>query len=140
MNTIYTILLVSLLVSGLSFLAYRVYLQSQKKTSDYLENNEFVDKKLLSGNNLLFFYTDWCKHCRKSKPIWENLKKNNDLKVFNLNLVDIDGEDEKNYELLKNYKIKEYPTIILEYNNKKFIFDANLTTETLMKFLQSVYK
>jgi len=140
MNSIYTILFLSLLAGGLSFLAYWVYSQSQKKTSDYVENNEFKDKKYPSENNLLFFYTDWCKHCNNSKPVWNLVKKDSDFKHFDLNFVDINGEDEKNYDLLKIYKIKEYPTIILERDGKKFIFDANLTSETLMKFLQSVYK
>ena len=68
------------------------------------------------------------------------VKNDGDFKQFDLNFVDINGEDEKNYDLLKNYKIKEYPTIILQRDGKKFIFDANLTPETLLKFLQSVYK
>ena len=139
MRSIYTIFLV-LLAGGLSFLAYWVYVQSQKKTTNYVENNEFKDKKFPGGNNLLFFYTDWCKHCNNSKPVWNMVKNDGDFKQFDLNFVDINGEDEKNYDLLKNYKIKEYPTIILQRDGKKFIFDANLTPETLLKFLQSVYK
>ena len=139
MSFIYTIFLV-LLAGGLSFLAYWVYVQSQKKTTNYVENNEFKDKKFPGGNNLLFFYADWCKHCNTSKPIWNNIKKDSDFEEFDLNFVDIDGEKEENYDLLKNYKIKEYPTILLDRDGTKFIFDASLTHETLLKFLQSVYK
>ena len=30
----------------------------------------------LSGNSaeLMFFYTDWCPHCKTAKPVWESLK------------------------------------------------------------------
>jgi len=140
MNFIYTILLVSLLTVGLAYMAYRIFLQSQKKTQDYIENNEFKDKIKTSKSNLLFFYTNWCDHCRNSKPIWKQIQTDSDIQKFNLNFIDINCEDEKNNALLKNYNIKEYPTVILEHNNKKFIFDANLDAETLLKFLSSVYR
>ena len=36
------------------------------------------------------------------------------------------------------FNIKEYPTIILVMNNKKYVYDANLSELTLNKFLQAV--
>lgn len=139
MGYIYTILLVSLTAIGLSFLAYRVYLHSQKEKPSYLENNEFNDSKQTKKANLLFFYADWCKHCQTSKPIWENVKKDTEFLRFNVNFVDIDGDDNNNENLMKNYNVKEYPTIILERDDKKYIFDAELETETLFRFMSSVY-
>lgn len=141
MNSIYIIFLVSIIGVGLvTYMAYRTYLYTQKKTQTYIENNEFQDKRETSKNNLLFFYADWCEHCQKSKPIWKNIQKDSQFKKFNLNFVDIDGEDERNSEILKKYTVEEYPTIILERDNKKIIFDADLETETMMKFLTSVYE
>lgn len=140
MNFIYTIFFVSLSAIGLAYMAYRIYSQSQKETRKYIENNEFKNKRKGTKSNLLFFYADWCDHCQNSKPVWENIQKDADFQRFNLDFVGIDGEDEKNSEMLKKYNIKEYPTLILEHENKKFIFDANLETETLTKFLTSVYR
>lgn len=142
MKNIYIILLVSLFVSGLSYLAYYIYSDSQKEKNErtFIENNEYDKKKKNKKDNLLFFYANWCNHCQKSKPIWENAKKDTNIQQFNLNFVDVNGEDEINRELLETYNIKEYPTVILERDNKKIIFDANLTSETLLKFLSSVYQ
>lgn len=142
MKNIYIILLVSLFVSGLSYLAYYIYSDSQKEKNErtFIENNEYDKKKNNKKDNLLFFYANWCNHCQKSKPIWENAKKDTNIQQFNLNFVDVNGEDEINRELLETYNIKEYPTVILERDNKKIIFDANLTSETLLKFLSSVYQ
>lgn len=140
MNFIYTFLFVSLFAVGFAYMAYRMYLHTHKKTQHYIENNEFKDIRKSSKSNLLFFYANWCDHCQKSKPIWNNIQKDSEFQKFNLNFVEIDGEDEKNGEILKHYNIKEYPTIILEHENKKIIFDANLESETLMKFLTSVYR
>tara|TARA_Y100000992_G_C21085519_1_gene405417 strand:- start:207 stop:626 length:420 start_codon:yes stop_codon:yes gene_type:complete len=138
MKFIYTILLLSLSAIGLAYFAYRIYLHAQKEQKDYLENNEFNNSGEIRAN-LLFFYADWCDHCQTSKPIWENVKKDTNFLEFNVNFVDIDGDDEKNEKLLKHYNIKEYPTIILDRNNKKYIFDAELESETLLRFMTSVY-
>lgn len=140
MMSIYIILFILLLSCGLAYIAYRIYTESQKDTRKYIENNEFNDKRKSKKDNLLFFYANWCNHCQKSKPIWDNAKRDNNFQQFNLNFIDINGEKEENSELLQKYNIKEYPTVILEHDNKKIIFDANLTNETLMKFLTSVYE
>lgn len=139
MKNVYTILLVSLCAGGLAYLAYRIYLHSQPEKKDYIENNEFHDNKEQKGN-LLFFYADWCDHCQDSKPVWENVKKDTNFLKFNVNFVDIDGTDKKNENLLKHYDVKEYPTIILDLNDKKYIYDAQLESEILFRFLSSVYK
>lgn len=140
MKTIYIILIISLFASGLAFMAYRIYSRSQKESRTFVENNEFNDKKRNGNDNLLFFYANWCNHCQKSKPIWENAKSDIHFQKYNLNFIDINGEDDINSDLLETYNIKEYPTIILEHDNKKIIFDANLTNETLLKFLSTVYE
>ena len=77
MKIIYIILFVSLFATGLSFLAYRIYSNSKKEMNaqKFVENNEFNKKKSNKKDNLLFFYANWCNHCQKSKPVWENAKK-----------------------------------------------------------------
>ena len=53
-------------------------------------------------------------------------------------LYDIDGENKENKLFLKEFNIKEYPTIILLKNNKKYIFDAKLEKNRLLEFLKAV--
>ena len=67
------------------------------------------------------------------------MKKDTNFLRFNVNFVDIDGDDNNNENLMKIYNVKEYPTIILERDDKKYIFDAELETETLLRFMSSVY-
>ena len=40
--------------------------------------------------------------------------------------------------MCKTYNIKEYPTIVLVNNDKKYIYDANLSKETLDIFIDTV--
>ena len=140
MNYIYIILGILLAVL-LLFIAYTLYndYKTTQKNNEFIENNEFQNKKQVNKDKLLFFYANWCNHSKKSKPVWEKIKKDETFKQFNIDYVDIDGEDKKKSHVLKIYNIKEYPTIVLDKNNKKYIFDANLEEETLLKFLTSVY-
>ena len=68
---IYTILFVSLSAAGLAYMAYRIFFCSHKKTQDYIENNEFKDKKLRQVKVICYFFMDWCDYCQNSKPILE---------------------------------------------------------------------
>lgn len=139
MSYIYIVLSI-LLTTILSFISYRVYVNYKNSLSenDFVENNEFKN----NGENkdtLFFFYVDWCKHCQTSKPLWDEIKNNRLFKQFNINFAAVDGDDKINSGLHEKYNIIEYPTIVLEKDNKKYIFDANLEGETLYKFLSSVY-
>ena len=40
--------------------------------------------------------------------------------------------------MASDYNIKEYPTIILVINDKRYVYDANLSELTLYKFLEAV--
>ena len=40
--------------------------------------------------------------------------------------------------MASKYNIKEYPTIILEKDGKKIVFDANLTEQSFIKFVKAV--
>ena len=62
------------------------------------------------------------------------------LKNLKINFFDIDCENKNNKLLVKEFKVKEYPTIILLLNDKKYIYDANLNKETLKKFILAVYE
>lgn len=140
MNYIY-IVLGSLLTGILSYISYKIYVNYKNSLNDddYVENNEFKKNGDDKEDTLFFFYVDWCNHCQKSKPIWEQIKNNSMFNQFNINFAEIDGENKLNSRLLENYNITEYPTIVLAKKNKKYIFDANLEGETLYKFLSSVY-
>jgi len=135
------IFFIALISISLAYIAYSLFSSHQKirEEREFIENNEFGDRKNMK-DNLFFFYADWCDHCQKAKPIWNNIKNDNSIKKFGINFVDVNGDDEKNKQLIKYYNVKEYPTVILDKNQKKYIFDANLSSETLMKFFASVYK
>lgn len=140
MNYSYIILLL-FFICGIIYIAryfYNKFLENHKK--DFIENKEFKFNENNKKEDIIYlFYVDWCPHSREAINEWEKIKE---VKIiddyFNLHKVDCDNK--KNKKLINEFNIKEFPTIILFKNNKKYIFDARLTKETLMRFLKTVYK
>lgn len=116
-------------------IAYFVYKKDlfNKIRPDYVENKEFINKRVDSVE-LLFFYTDWCPHCKTAKPIWKDLKDTtpaiNNVKI---NYVGVNCETET--ELAEKYNVEGYPTIKLIKDNQVIEYDAKPDKETLLVFL-----
>ena len=116
-------------------IAYFVYKKDlfNKIKPDYVENKEFINKRVDSVE-LLFFYTDWCPHCKTAKPIWKDLKDTtpaiNNVKI---NYVDVNCETKT--ELAEKYNVEGYPTIKLIKDNQVIEYDAKPDKETLLVFL-----
>ena len=117
-------------------ISYFVYKKNifHKIKPDYVENNEFIDKRV-DTVDLYFFYTNWCPHCKTAKPIWNDLKDTtpmiNNVKI---NYIGVDCEVET--ELVDKYKVEGYPTIKLIKDNQIIEYDAKPDKETLLIFLK----
>ena len=66
--------------------------------------------------NIILFKASWCGHCKKFMPIWEKLIKNNKEKT-NLNFITYDNE--KNPDMIKEWDINGFPTIIIQQGDNK---------------------
>ena len=65
----------------------------------FVPNKEFVPEDEAEEAELLFFYTDWCPHCKKAKPVWNELKEEYNNKTINghaitFREIDCDKEEE----------------------------------------------
>jgi thioredoxin 1 len=54
-----------------------------------------------------YFTADWCQPCKKTRPIVEELNREQTIAGFQIIDVDV------NPELVKNFEIKSVPTFIL---------------------------
>lgn len=134
---LFYIFLVLLFVGLGTYLGYRYFHDTIliKKTK-FIENDEFKKNTGSGHANVILFYTNWCPHCKDTIKTWDSLNTIEFDPNLKLNYLKIDCEKEK--ELATDYDIKEYPTIILEKDGKKIVFDANLTNESFAKFIQAV--
>ena len=121
---------------------YRKYVVPSLDEDTYLENSEYRNGG--GGGDggggavtIYFFHTEWCPHCKKADPIWEQFKSdlgaNNGEAVYNghpVNFVKIDCDKDKN--IADEFNVTSYPTIKLVYRDKIYNYDARPDAATLM--------
>ena len=129
---------ISLLFIGVAIYVYKTYIQP-KLNPNYVANKEFVaaddDEK---EAEVLFFHTEWCPHCKKARPHWEQFKDKYEGKIINNHRVICKEYDcDKNEKLCDKYKIDGYPTIKMLKDGQIIEYDAKPTIENLTKFVES---
>ena len=117
---------------------YKKYVVPTLNEDAYLENGEFRKGDTSHESVMMyFFHTEWCPHCKKALPVWNNFK--NDIgKNYNghpIDFVDIDCDKDK--QTADQFKVTSYPTIKLKYREKIYEYDARPDAATLKKFLET---
>ena len=92
---------------------------------------------------LMFFYTDWCPHCKTAKPDWAEVKAEYENKTINgyhiiFTEVNCTTESDEVEKLMDKYKIEGYPTIKLLKDGQIIEYDAKPSKDTIIQFLNSV--
>ena len=72
--SVFVMLIIFFLFIGISYYLYDTYVKKMLDTK-YVENKEFTDRNTKKQIDFYFFYTNWCPHCKKSRPEWKLLKK-----------------------------------------------------------------
>lgn len=123
---------------------YFYYVAPSMKTK-YMPNSERVPSgsNLTNKAELLFFYADWCPHCKAAKPIWNDLKSEYENKTINgyqviFTEIDCSEETSEVEKMMNQYSVEGYPTIKLLKDGQIIEYDAKPSKETLTKFLNTV--
>ena len=126
------------------FIFIAIYVVVSKLKPTFNPNLENTNN---SSNNpqaeLIMFSVDWYPHCKKAKPVWEELKQEYEHKSINgytVIFTDIDctNESPEIEKMVLKYKIEGYPTIKLLKNGQIIEYDAKSTKATLEEFLNTV--
>lgn len=127
-----------------------VYLIYKQKISPlfrpgYRENKERIPEGSNSNKEaeLIFFYADWCPHCKTAKPEWEQLKAEYEGKSINgyhviFTEINCTNESPEIEKIVTTYKIEGYPTIKLLKDGQIIEYDAKPTKATMEQFLNTV--
>jgi len=134
--------LVILIFIIISVLAYQYYAKKdtpQQQQFKDIANSDRRDKEV----NIIFFYVDWCPHCKTSKPEWNSFKNDYDGQNINgyiVKCMDINctqDNDPKIVNYIQEFQIDGYPTIKLVNGDTKVDFQARVTKKNLESFMYS---
>ena len=134
MNYFYIGLIILFIAIG-GYMTYQFIYNKNINKKKFIPNKEFEPEDKTNGD-LYFFFTEWCPYSKQSEKIWDEIKREYTSDKLKLNFIKVDCENNK--KMATDFNIKEYPTIILVMNNKKYVYNANLEKLTLNKFLQAV--
>ena len=101
--------------------------------------------------DLLFFYAQWCPHCKTSGSTWAALTgKPNEFpyqsstmqvngRLVNLIAIDCtDTDDPKVSSEINKYKIEHYPTVKLAVDNEIYEFEGSISEYSMNKFMTTI--
>jgi len=140
-STIVIIVFVLALV-GISLYYYFTLGKGNSSFTHNLEHKQ-VDPKNNSQAELILFTVDWCPHCKKAQPIWNELKAEYENKTINgytilFTEVNCTNESPEVEKMINKYKIEGYPTIKLLKDGNVIEYDAKPNKSTLVQFLNTV--
>lgn len=121
---------------------YYYYIVPEMKAK-YQPNSEHVPEGTSNTAELLFFYADWCPHCKTAKPIWNDLKAEYENKTINgykvvFTEINCSEETAEVDKMMNQYNVEGYPTIKLLKDGQVIEYDAKPSKETLTQFLNTV--
>jgi thiol-disulfide isomerase/thioredoxin len=91
--------------------------------------------EMFSGNSkLLFFYADWCPHCKSFKPIWKELENAS----LGVQMEGVDCTDNKAVPALaKEHNVSSFPTIILSQGGNNMEYKGDRTASAITAWVKS---
>jgi len=105
------------------------YLQLKKTENTLLEQSGGRLEQSTGKPKLVLFKAEWCGHCSRFKPTWEELKN----KITNVDFVTYDADS--NQSELSTYNVEGFPTIILDNNNKKIEYNGDRSSNNIIQFV-----
>ena len=135
------------------YLIYYVFFSnSDKDISSELDEDYEDEEELLEGMEggekqaeLLFFFADWCPHCKKAKPIVDEIKNKYDKRTINFHTinvtyVDCTNETQESKRLLEQYEVEGFPTIFLKIGKNVTKYEESPSKDELSKFIEKIIK
>ena len=109
---------------------YYVYNNYSNQTDNFAN----VDKV-----KVLNFNTEWCKWSKKFQPEWDDFSvMSKNVKDMNIEAVDVKCDDDKNDKMCREYDIPGFPSVVIEKNGKKMLYEGEMTSKALVEYVKKI--
>ncbi len=123
----------------LGYLLYKKFF-----TSEHMSNADATKSPIAPSTNapgdfkLYNFNTSWCGYSVRFQEEWNKFaneisKKNN---LYPVKVYDIKCDNAANESMCRDYEIPGYPTVVIEKNGKKEVYDGPRTADALLETVQ----
>lgn len=112
----------------------------KNKDFSFDNKNVYIDKKITKGNpGLLLIYANWCGHCTRFKPTYNQICKQMGSKFpcVSIEHADLQNDD----KLISKLDFQGYPTIKFFDQHGKILgdYNGNRDKESMLKHICNVY-
>ena len=121
--------------------AYNQFVVKEDETKNFKDvANAETDGKDLE---ILFFYADWCPHCKTAKPEWNAFKSmynNKRVKGYNIVCIDVNCTEETSTvsKMMNEHEIDSFPTVKMSKDGDSIDYEARITTHNLEQFVNTM--
>ena len=104
--------LILLAVLGILYFIRQRYLSKE----GFVASAEDFEQEISGQKVLVLFHANWCGHCKKFMPQWDEMSKEINDSQSGFKLIKVECGDasnnKKHAEIMKKYSIQGYPTIL----------------------------
>lgn len=86
-----------------------------------------------SDKTMVLFYADWCGHCTKIKPEWDECAKKANKETKRMVKVDVGGKTKEQQALVEKYGIDGFPTILIFQNGTPEPYQGERSADAFLK-------
>ena len=102
--------------------------------------HENIDENISSKKTAVIFHADWCGHCKKFMPVWDEVSAEVNGKSEDIQLAKMDcsksADDDNIQAVMKKYNVQGFPTVKLFENGEEVKeFDGERSSAGLKSFL-----
>jgi len=139
----------AVLFIGVAFYIYQNFILPKLEptfvTNAELDDNQSPGQRGEPYAEIYLFHTEWCPYSQEAMPIWEGLKKklnNTKINKHTILFKNIDGEKDQSklteFEQEYKKKIDGFPTIMLIKDDQVVDYEAEVNSDNLTEFINSV--
>ena len=106
----------------------------------FASSAEDFEEAIAGKKALVLFHADWCGHCKKFMPEWDEISNEVKQETDDVMLLKVECGDstnnEKHGEIMKKYSIKGYPTILsFDESGKHTEYNGDRSKDGIFKLL-----